>query len=372
MNHANKIDYSDSYPVLIKKMFTREKYMFLKRHGYVVVDGVADQDFCDRIYRSMIDYYRTWNSALDTDDPSTWTSSNLPTGTIHGIDRISGQLQFQWDVRQHPSVVQCFVDYWSLVRRTDYSPEDMVVSMDSFNFYHMGTVPRSHTRRWHHTDQGRPSEDGSEPLDGYCLQGYLNLVDSTSPNDGALIVWDGANRAWRGYWDMYPDEKDHENWYIYPTEYISEIQKDGRRYLQSTDRLLTYDREIPMRCTRVGAKQGSMVFWYSKTPHENCSPSYTRQQYPVHDRAVVYVCMCPKEYLTERDISRRRKAFYEKRQTNHWPAGGQVKLFPKTPRIYSKEMGRAYTEGRNRLEQSDLWTDPVLTDLGRSLLGIDD
>ena len=115
--------------------------------------------------------------------------------------------------------------------------------------------------------------------------------------------------------------------------------------------------------TRVHAPKGSLVLWYSRTPHMNRAPTP-----PANHRCVVYVCQAPKAYLTDKDKSNRAKAWEEKRQTSHWPCFGQVKLFPLIPKLWSKEAEAEQKPKLLAIQQHFKTHPPKLTPLGESLL----
>jgi hypothetical protein len=259
-------------------------------------------------------------------------------------------------------VVSCFAEYWKT------SPEDLITSFDAFNYYLAASIKQA-SKCWGHTDHGAYSDH--EPLDGLCLQGLLNIEDCTGDNDGGLVVWDKAHRAWKGYFQKNPSSKTEGNWFKYPTEYLEEISQDGRKYLQPSDPDAKKAEPLPMVRTRVRAPAGAMVFWYSKTPHQNDAPFRRVPNVPLgRDRVAVYASMAPKRYQTQNDIKKRKTAFFENRQTSHWPGGDQTKLFPQSFRTYSSEKYQIQKGKLAKLKNHKVWTKKAkLTKLGESLLG---
>lgn len=344
--------------------FTVERRNFLETHGYLVVPDVADGAFCERIKENLLEFMQAWDPKLTTDHPENWTADSMPAGTLKGINRLASQLQAQWDVRQHPNVVACFAEYWQ------EEPGNMVSSMDAFNFV-LAAASKRASGNWGHTDHGLPKAGMAQPLDGRCLQGFLNLVDCTGDNDGGLIVWDKGHRAWQGFWSHHEELQTTDNWFVYPPAYLQEIEQDGRKYLQPEDAEAASTEPVPMQRIRVRVPAGSMVFWYSKTPHQNEAPFRRDKNQAIgHDRAVVYVCQCPRSFMTQKDQKNREKAFKEHRQTSHWPAGGHVKLFPQSFRAFSKERYQIQAKKLKELKSLKIWTDkPILTELGKKLLG---
>lgn len=362
-----------------KKWFTDDRLKRLKRDGYLIIENVATKEFCSHIVSLIEAFIKAWDPKLDPSTPKEWIANALPMGTIKGIHRIAGQADFEWLVREHPNVVECFAEYF------DDATGNMTTSMDAFNYQLAAAIKRD-AGEWAHTDHGY-YPDGKEPLDGKCLQSFLNLIDCTGPNDGGLVVWAKGHRAWEGYYKAHADDpkvkesiKGNSNWFKYELDkktgvdhslFLRDIEVDGRKYLQSSDPSYGSDKPLPMPCIRVKAPAGAMVFWYSKTPHQNAPPFIRDKSSPIgNNRAVVYVCMCPKQYLTPKDKKNKQKAFEQNRQTSHWPAGGQTKIFPATARAYSKELAAHHKERMAQLRENPIYSKtPELTPLGKSLLG---
>ena len=104
--------------------------------------------------------------------------------------------------------------------------------------------------------------------------------------------------------------------------------------------------------------KGSLVCWDSRTIHcgvEARKPLNTGRSNPKF-RSIVYTCYKPRLFANEKAILKKQKAFNEMRMTSHWPC--KVKLFPKTPRTW----------GKNLPEINEIKA-PVLTELGQKLAG---
>ena len=363
------------------EFFTPERLAYLEEHGHLVIPNVVPISACNKMLDNVRTFFARWDERLtEGSKPEYWKNSRLPPGGIHGIVRAAAHLQGQWDARQHPRVYQCFREYWG--------DSDLRVSFDGFCYYRAGAYNPSAISSWRHTDQGPPSVkpitflDGNSthvPLEGRCLQGYLCLIDSTGEKDGGLVVSDKGHRAHAGFFHKYPKYaetgKEDGNWVRFTPEelakygadpdFLKKIEIDGREYLSDDDPDKHSPEPVPMRTMRIGAPAGAMVFWYSRTPHENTPP-----RLEARDRAVIYVCMAPAKWLTKADIIRRKKAWEERRQISHWPCGGQTKFL--NTRLYPSD----YTEGRkdklDALKLDPLLCDPVLTSLGHKLCGVDD
>jgi hypothetical protein len=59
---------------------------------------------------------------------------------------------------------------------------------------------------------------------------------------------------------------------------------------------------------------------------------------------------------TKKNLEKKIKAFEEMRMTTHWPC--KIKLFPKTPRTFGRELPEFKTISK-----------PILTDIGSRLAG---
>ena len=57
----------------------------------------------------------------------------------------------------------------------------------------------------------------------------------------------------------------------------------------------------------------------------------------------------PRQLATKKELEKRRKAFEEMRMTTHWPC--KVKLFPKMPRTYGKELPTISSIEKPNLEE---------------------
>ena len=370
--------------------FTQEKLSFLYEHGYVVIEGLVDAEECARSHKEMVEAHALWDARLSMRDDEAWRSANMPLGTIHGINRLFGHFPFQYRLRQQPKYAQAMSEFWTNYFRAfkgqkdrTCTPYDLVTSFDACGLY-KAYQPRKNpkTMCWAHTDQG--PHKGAEPLDGHCLQGLINLVDSTGPYDGTLVVYDKSHRVHAGLFASIEGTKDYEkadesDWHRYPEAWIRSIAVDGRPYLSEGDPDRHNPAPVPMVRTRVHAPAGAGVFWFSKTLHENQAPYVEYEYCQARDRAVQYVCHIPKEFLTSHDIQERRKAYEEVRQSNHWAAAGRCHLFAKYPRIHGGNVAelKEKVDKIYRYQQENkplLEGDPqvpgrmVLSDLGRSLV----
>lgn len=311
------------------------KLQFLHEHGWVVIPDVVEAEVCDRVATALFGFLKRFNPALTVDNPAGWKHHNLPPGTLHGgMNRCAAHLQCLWDMRQHPRVTQVFADLYGV------QPSDLVVSFDGWGVWNAKAVDKKTLhRRWIHVDQGtarmpfwsrrkRAREEEEEKDEVFeCVQSYVNLIDSTGPEDGTLLVIDKGHQMHGDYFARYGGGE--KNWNLLKPEFIREVTQNPEHAL-----------------LRVPAPKGALVLWYSRTPHQGQPPGPEGR-----NRAVVYVCQGPRALLTSNDQRERAQAWAKGHMTSHWPCAGQVQMFADRPLF--------------------LGPPPVeLTSLGKSLLGL--
>jgi hypothetical protein len=96
-----------------------------------------------------------------------------------------------------------------------------------------------------------------------------------------------------------------------------------------------------------------MVLWNSRLIHAGQECLKTREK--ENFRCVVYVCMVPRKLVDKKMQEKHKKAFTEKRLTNHNCI--RMKLFAKNPRTYG-----------NIMQVMTPVPEPILTELGKSLI----
>jgi len=318
-------------------IFTNENSQQLAKNGYTVVKNVIPKELCERGKQEIQDYLQSWNPNIGINND--WKMTDLPVGTIHGINRNHAHMKTHWEIRAHPHVMRVF----SKIHGT--CPCQLITSLDSWNFY--SAAKSSKCGFWAHTDQ-------KTEYPNLMVQGLVCLEDCSGDNDGGLVVWDKSHRIHAGYFK----EKNislKDNWYKYPEEDTHLIENDGSRWLSNNDPEKC--SKVPMKRIRVKAEQGDLVLWDSRTAHQNQPP-----QKGGRDRYVMYVCEADCNLLTEKDIKVKQKAWETLGMTSHWPVSF-VKMFPATPRFYAKSLKEYYEEKHKPPER------PELTEVQKRLLG---
>lgn len=275
----------------------------LHAKGYAVVPGVLSQSECARVWTAFQEY----NEQLTGNEltPQGYDHSKR-FHSIHGIVMVPSAISyapFVDAVRDHPEVQ----DVWRQVYNTD-EESSMVCSSDRVNFMPpvswMDRTPRRQTASWWHVDQ-RSSEPGFK-----CVQGYVDILGSPSPQHGGLRVIEGSHHAFSQLVDSFDETKwRRDDWKRFEEKQLEDVMGDD---------------VLQTRVVDVVAEAGSVVLWDSRTVHMNRNTTH-----PSDPRFVVYVCFWPEEYLDDNAVSRRALAREHHRATSHWPDAR--KLFPIRP-----------------------------------------
>ena len=256
-------------------------------------------------------------------DPSSWKTlyELFPIHSMLIQHWKIGHAQYVWDIRQNEKVVDVFSKIWN--------DSNLLTSFDGISFH----LPPEQTNRgwyrgndWFHTDQS-PLKIGLK-----CVQGIVTLYD-VNKGDASLRVLKGSNNYHQDFFNHFNNQEKND-WY--------KIKDEEMSYFDNFER------------NTILAKAGSLILWDSRTFHQGIEPRKTREK--PNFRSIVYVCMTPRSWSDEKNILKKQKAFNEMRLTSHWPH--KVKLFPKNPRTYGKELGAIASLKK-----------PILSDLGKKLAG---
>jgi hypothetical protein len=266
--------------------FTSDISQHLEEHGWARIWGVLPRETTDDFKADVESYFTTWDPDLTFDRPQNWSSSKLPPGTIHGINKIGGHAWFMWQLRQRPEVMKLWSEYFGC------TIEDLRVSYDGFCVCLAETPRRAANGYWGHFDHG------TSFVPYRCLQSIVIMEDCTdAERDGGLVVWDKSHCAHDGYFRVKGIEC-KENWYRFPHEDGDrnkpqpELEADGRPYLSPGDPDYGSELPVPMPRTVVRAQAGDVIVWFSDTAHQNQPPNAGGR-----NRVVAYVSMAPRQYL---------------------------------------------------------------------------
>ena len=304
----------------------------VKKYGVAIVPEVLDKDEIENVKNGVWDYLehitQNYDNPIDRNNDKTWKEGFKSLFGLHsmliqhwGI----GHAQFNWDLRQNPKVVDIFSKIW------DVNKHNLVTSFDgaSVHFPHEITKVGSYRGNdWFHCDQSFQRNNAE------CIQSWITAYD-VNEGDATLAFLEKSNQY---HGDAAKDLNITEkgDWYKLNQEEIDYYINKGckKKYIK--------------------CPAGSMVFWDSRTIHCGREPRKERKE--PNFRFVSYICMMPKENIQKKIIDKRIKAFEELRTTTHW--ANNIKLFPKNPRTYGRELPNVV-----QVEK------PILTKLGLSLVG---
>jgi len=302
----------------------------IAKYGVAIVPSVLDEGEISLMRDGMWDYLehvtQNFEKPMSRDDSKTWVEylKLYPKHSMLLQQYGVGQSQFVWDVRQNEKVVDIFSKIWETPK------EDLLVSFDGASFH----FPPEETNRgwyrntWYHTDQSylRP--------DFECIQSWVTAYD-VDPGDATLAFMESSN--------------------IYHEEFAQKFEiKDKSDWYKHTREEQKFYEDKGCEEKKITCKEGSMVFWDSRTIH--CGTEAVRKRDEKKLRNVVYICMTPRERATEANLKKKRKAFENLRMTTHTPH--KPKLFPVNPRTYGGPLPNVTQVSK-----------PNLTSLGKRLAG---
>ena len=304
----------------------------LKKYGVAIVPNILNETEIDKFKSGVWDYLehitQNYNNPIDRNNDKTWKDgirSLFPNHSMLIQHWGIGHSQFNWDLRQNPKVVDIFAKIW------DVDKDNLVTSFDGASIH----IPHEITNigyyrgnEWFHSDQSFTRNDFE------CIQSWITAYD-VNDGDATLSFLEKSNNYHAmAAKDLNITEK--KDWY--------KLKKEEVEYY------------INKGCTKkyIKCPAGSMVFWDSRTIH--CGREPIKERKESNFRFVSYICMMPKENVSQKIIGKRIKAYEELRTTSHW--ANNIKLFGKKPRTYGKELPNIV-----EIEK------PKLTQLGLSLVG---
>ena len=302
----------NAQPSLLTEQNRRE----LAELGYTVVTNVLTNEEVQAaltgIWTGLATLCGTTLSDINNWPDWRWPHSLSIKGLIQHYGSLS-HCQAVWDVRQNPKVAGVFADIWQV------NSSELLTSFDGLGVQ----KPPEYTKKysdplgtpWHHIDQGA----GKQGLQ--CVQGFVNLIEGTS-EDGCLIVRPRSHLYHQAFHETFPGHQ--ADWVL-----LTDQEKAWYDAIaaQSPNSMFDFHGCAPIR---VAAPAGSLVLWDSRTVHANAT-ALAQRSIPKF-RVVIYVCMTPRSWATEKNLEKKRKYLLEGRVTTHWPH--QVKVFGKVPRLY--------------------------------------
>ncbi|KAJ5812712.1 Phytanoyl-CoA dioxygenase [Penicillium robsamsonii] len=264
----------------------------LENQGYAIIKNAIDPERARGYQRKALDWLKSFNPALDLDDPSTWTRDNLP---VHSkINTFNGYCvtheKFMWDARMEPKILDAFAKIWGT--------DELLVSFDALNITLPNRKDKPAQKPWPHVDQS-PMRRGL-----HCVQGVINLSHA-GPEDGSLMVFPKSNKATEGFFDT---ETDPSTW----------EHKDIRNF---TVEEIQWFEDHGMKPHKVLAEPGDLLVWDSRTVHWGGEPTVNSNTI----RTVIYASYAPVELATKESLKLKKEAFESYQATTHWPHENIIK-----------------------------------------------
>lgn len=276
--HANRVE-SQQY----KDGDWRKK---LFEDGYVVIKGAIPKEQAQKHGDGIRDILTSFGTKLDYNDKSTWKEENYPdqshinTYMLHCIPHEKAV----WDVRNDKNIKDVFAKLWGT--------DELLVSFDAINVTFPGSTKAGF---WPHADQS-PYREGLQ-----CVQGLVSLSDA-GPKDGGLVVYKKSNTLFEKFFEEKVDKNDTEKWR--KLDYFSLNDEELKWFLDNGC------EEVKIDC-----ENGDLVLWDSRTIHFGREPDADSQTV----RTVVYACYTPAAWATEKELKDKQEAFWNYRNTTHWP-----------------------------------------------------
>ncbi|KAJ5098654.1 hypothetical protein N7532_005655 [Penicillium argentinense] len=257
----------------------------LQSQGYAVVKNAIDTEKARYYQQKALDWLQSFDTPLDLQDRSTWTSENLPIqSNVNTFKHYSVvHEKFMWEARMEPRILDVFAKLWGT--------DELLVSFDALNVTLPNREDKSALKPWPHVDQS-PMRRGM-----HCVQGIINLSHA-GPEDGSLIVLPKSNTAIEGFFDA---ETDSTTWEKKDFRFISE---DEMEWFGSRG----------MKPIKVLAEPGDLIVWDSRTVHWGGEP--TPESNTI--RTVIYASYSPANLATTETLERKREAFDSFLATTHW------------------------------------------------------
>lgn len=297
----------------------------LKKYGVCVIPNIFTEDECIQIRNKIWSGVKhIQKDRFDINDKKTWRNfyDFFPLHSMLIQHFSIAHLQGVWDIRQDERIGKIFAKIWNCEK------EDLMSSFDGISI----NLPPEQTNKgwflnndWMHTDQS-PQKIGL-----HCIQGMVNLYP-VNDYDATLTILEGSHKYHEKFFKKI-NHTDKEDWY--------KLKEGEKEYFEK--------KGCKQYCVK--APIGSLILWDSRTFHQGIEAQKDRKK--ENFRMVVYTCLRPRNQFTEKEQEKHKKAFEEKRVTNHWG----TKLFPKIPRTYGNELKEF-----NEVEK------PILSDYGKKLI----
>ncbi|CZT15192.1 uncharacterized protein RCC_01073 [Ramularia collo-cygni] len=266
----------------------------LERDGYVVVPKVIPPKSCDDFIASAWSWLESFPHGFKRNDISTWTADHLPYGQDRGLyNRYSvNHEDFVWKIRTEPGILATFAAVWGT--------EDLIASFDGMNVSlpvnpKSGRTDVEATSPWPHIDQNPRTIERLE-----LYQGIANLAKN-GPDDGGLVVLKGSHLLHKQHFEEIGGFREGAD---------AGIGENGYNFEKGDDK---WYRDRGCEEVKVCAEAGDLILWDSRTIHWNAAPTGE------HTRFATYVCYCPKSWMSEPELEKKKEIFKARKGTTHWP-----------------------------------------------------
>ena len=344
--------------------YDREKFLVhsvddafksLRRYGVAVMPNVWPKEKIQPTVDGILDVLRKTFPGFDPDDKSTYQHLRNH-GLVHGMLAQThglGWSQPVVDLRQDPAIVDLWVQLWKLrmaetgrdAASSSLEAKDMLSSTDGIAAYFNHTSLRGgfHKDDWLHWDRA-PSDSKA-----WSIQSFVNLLPS-GEGGAAFQCLPKSHRDQEEFAIRFPETASKRFHLLENQQQVDFFVKENKR---------------EHCCIR--AEPGDAVFWDSRLIHAARPPTRGKTSLAedkFYRRLVVYVSMQPARFAGPLDLKRKRSAYEQLRSTTHNAAHG-VELFNKYQRI------RCPRDEELKKSSMPISTPPVLSELGRSLFGVE-
>ncbi|KAI8244478.1 hypothetical protein K4K55_005035 [Colletotrichum sp. SAR 10_96] len=254
--------------------------------GYAVVKNAIDPAKARQYQQRAFAWLKSFDTALDLNDPSTWIDENLPVQSkINSFEKYAATHErFIWEARQEPGVLDAFSKIWGT--------DELFVSFDSFNITFPNRKDKPPRAPWPHVDQS-PLKRGM-----HCVQGIISLSHA-GPEDGSLVVVPKSHKALDKFFDTQTDPKSWKKEDVFPF-----TKKD-----------MEWFRGEGLEPAKVQAEPGDLILWDSRVAHWGGDPTEKSDTI----RTIIYATYTPRNLATEAALAEKKRVFEAYGYTTHWP-----------------------------------------------------
>lgn len=275
----------------------------LRKHGYTVVEKVVPESTCD----TFVLEYRKWLAQFK-DGEWPFTAHSL-------LQRYNtGNLETTWKARL--STKKLFSELWGT--------EKLLTSVDAIAI-------------------GRPPESSEE---NFSLPGQHWLHCDQDAQRKGLHAYQGG---------LYLEHADEDDWTFHTLKgshaFLDEfyecnkkaaLRSNLNKYYHMKDENIEWFKNKGCESVRVPVPKGGMILWDSRLIHANARPKEGRK-HADRWRFVVFVCMAPAIWATDKDIEKKKEAYSAVAMTTHWPCQGVNSMKAEIPSYCRRDVNMPTT-----------------------------